>query len=86
MEGNSMNVLEYIAVGPLAWGRGTTIDEAVRRMRTQIPRVYVKPGYGYAVYEVGPNTEVDGLGGLSYPAAGPKPKEVLRKAAKICKS
>jgi hypothetical protein len=72
---------EYIAVGPLAWGRGENIQQAIRRMRSQIPRVYVKPGYGYAVYEVGPDTTVDGLGGLSYPAAGPKPKEVYRRKA-----
>lgn len=76
---------EYIAVGPLAWGRGITIDQAVRRMRSQIPRVYVKPGYGYVVFEVGPDTTVGGLGGLTYPAAGPAPKEVFRKKRKEVK-
>ncbi len=76
---------EYIAVGPLAWGKGETIDQAVRRMRTQIPRVYVRPGYGYTVYSVGPDTFVDELGGLSYPAAGPKPEIVLKRERKEAK-
>lgn len=73
---------EYIALGPYAWGKADTVEQAVRRMRTQVPRVYVKPGYGYVVYEVGPDTNVDGIGNLSYPINGPKPKEVLRKERK----
>lgn len=77
--------MEYIAIGPLAWGKAESIDLAVRRMRTQIPRVYVKPGYGYKVYEVGPNTEVGGLGELSYPANGPVPKIVLERKPRTVK-
>lgn len=77
--------LEYIALGPFAWGKGATIDQAVRKMRTQIPRVYVKPGYGYVVHEVGPDTWVDGMGNLNYPIDGPRPKEVLRKERKVVK-
>lgn len=76
---------EYIAIAPLAWGRGETIEKAVRRAKSQVPRVYVRPGYGYVVYEVGPDTFVDELGGLSYPANGPKPVEVLRKKGKETK-
>lgn len=76
---------EYIAIGPLAWGKGPTVLRAIINMRRQIPRVYVKPGYGYVVYEVGPETFVDGMGSLTYPAAGPKPVEVLRKAPKKVK-
>ena len=73
---------EYIAIGPFAWGKANTIQQAVRKMRTQVPRCYVRPGYGYAVYEVGPETFVNELGGLSYPISGPVPKQVLHKDRK----
>ena len=62
-----MNKRVFIALGPMAWGKAETVEQAVSRMRTQVPRVYVKGPYGYSVYQCHPDTTVGGLGDLSYP-------------------
>ena len=77
--------LEYIAIGPFVWGRGATIDEAKKKMKYMLRGSSVKPGYSYYVYEVGPDTTVDGMGSLSYPMAGPKPKIVEQRVRKVAK-
>jgi hypothetical protein len=75
----------FIAIGPLAWGKGETEKLAVSRMRRAIPYVYVRSGYGYKVYRVSDATGIDGMGSLSYSADGPAPELVFEKKRRITK-
>lgn len=71
--------MEYIAFGPWVWGRGATIAEAKRNVAVALRgTMRAKQSYTVVVYEVGPDTTVDGMGGMGYPHNGPKPREVER--------
>jgi hypothetical protein len=62
-------VTTFVAIGPLAWGKSeTSVDEAVRNMKRNIPKVYVKAGtHKFPVYRVdGEFLGVDGFGGVQY--------------------
>jgi hypothetical protein len=67
----------FIARGNnMGWGRAQSIDAAIANMRRQGGKVS-----GYVVHQVSKWTQVDGMGGLSYPQ-GIEPIEVKRSAKK----
>ncbi len=79
-----MGVVEYIAIGPFAWGKGSTIKQAKLRMISNVPRCYVKPGYPYQVFETYGDCEVSEIdGGISYPKDRPAPKIVEERQRKV---
>ena len=57
-----MDSIEYIAVGPFAWGKGATVKQAKARMRRNIPG-WITPGYSYKVYETHGGCEVSEIDG-----------------------
>lgn len=63
------NDTTFVAIGPFAWGRSTkSIDEAVRIMKTQVPRSYLSKGkHRFPVYKVsGEFMGVNGMGSIEY--------------------
>ena len=64
----------YIAIGVCCWGKAPSIDEAIKNASKEWP-TFVKGKKTFQVYEVHPDTHVNGMGGLTYPIKH-KPKQV----------
>lgn len=61
----------FICIGPNAWAKGYSEEEAVRGMRKNVPSWIPRP-YQYETFEVHPDTEVDLIsGGLIHPQGHP---------------
>lgn len=51
---------EYMAVGPCAWGKGKTVEEAVKNCRPNLPSGY--PSRKLSIYTCTEDAHVDGYG------------------------
>ena len=67
---NDPTLTQYIAIGPFCWGRGVTRDQAMDTMRKK-GRLRKNGKFAFLVYKVHPDTHVDGMGELNYPADHP---------------
>jgi len=73
-----MENYKYLAIGPFTWGKGTTVDEAFKNVKRNWIQQYAGnfSKEKCVVYEIHPDTEVNGLGDLSYPI-NHKPKKIF---------
>lgn len=67
---NDQTLTQYIAIGPFCWGRGVTRDQAMDAMR-KAGGLRKNGKFGFLVYKTHPDTHVDGMGALNYPADHP---------------